>query len=99
MTNSPETDTSELDPYLDAAWQLIPLHRWDYCDQVKGKTRERGKSPFDNQWTTKPYKNADQVEHMKDGANVGVFHMLDLVCVGPKRVINTPKEGVIDEEY
>ncbi len=88
---APYTVVSELDPYLNADWQLIPLHRWDYHDQVKGKSRERGKSPADGKWTTKIYKNKDQVEHLEAGANVGVrLRATDLVIdVDPRNF----KEG------
>lgn len=64
-----KTDTNELAPYLNENWSLIPLHRWDMIDDKK---RERGKSPRDGNWTRKIYKNKDQIEHMKSGANVGV---------------------------
>jgi hypothetical protein len=75
-----ETDPAELSAYLDAGWQLIPLHRHDYHDAYRGKRRERGKSPLDKAWTTKPYKSKKQVEHMAGGANVGVrLRATDLV--------------------
>ncbi len=74
------TDLSELKPYLAAGWQLIPLHRWDYMDAYRGKSRERGKSPLDRNWTTRPYKSIKQTEHMKAGNNVGVrLRATDLV--------------------
>ncbi len=65
-------NTSELRPYLDAGWQLIPLHSHDYFDEHRGKRRERGKSPLHGNWTRRPYKSKDQVKHMKGGQNVGV---------------------------
>lgn len=67
--SEPRTDPNQLRPYLDAGWQLIPLHRWDYKD---GKGRDRGKTPLHPNWTRRPYSSKDQVGHMEDGGNVGV---------------------------
>jgi len=63
------TDPEQLRPYLDAGWQLIPLHRWDRRD---GRGRERGKTPLHDNWTRRPYRSEDQTAHMEDGGNVGV---------------------------
>jgi hypothetical protein len=67
-----KTDTSELQPYLDAGWQLIPLHRWDAADEYKGKRRERGKTPLHLNWTKRSYRSDEQVAHMESGSNIGV---------------------------
>ena len=75
-----DTDPLELAPYLDAGWQLIPLHRHDHHDEHRGKRRERGKSPRDRNWTTRPYDSDAQRAHMEGGANVGVrLRSTDLV--------------------
>ena len=80
MTDRLKPDVEELKPYLDAGWQLIPLHRYDYTDQYHGRARDRGKSPLDNNWTTKPYKSKDQLKHAAEGFNVGVrLRPFDLV--------------------
>ena len=68
----PQTDAGELGPYLDAGWQLIPLHSHDYFDQHKGKKRQRGKSPLHTNWTRRPYDSRAQLDHLREGNNVGV---------------------------
>jgi len=68
----PNTQPKLLQPYLDAGVQLIPLHRWDFFDRIKGKKRDRGKSPRDNNWTKQNYVSTEQVDHMANGGNVGV---------------------------
>jgi len=91
-------NTSELKPYLDAGWQLIPLHSHDYFDEHKGKKRERGKSPLHRNWTRKPYKSRDQVRHMRGGSNVGVrLRAGDLVIdVDPRNFTALP-DGSTDD--
>ncbi len=75
-----DTSPKALKDYIDAGWQLIPLHSHDYFDQHKGSRRARGKSPLDNNWTKKIYKNSDQVRHLEAGNNVGVrLRAVDLV--------------------
>ncbi len=75
-----ETRPELLQPFMEAHYQLIPLHRHDESDVHKGKKRERGKSPVHRNWTKKPYWNEDQFEHMEDGSNVGVrLRACDLV--------------------
>lgn len=74
------TRPEALGPYLDAGWQLIPLHSHDYFDQHKGKKRARGKSPLHPNWTKRPYRSAEQAAHMRAGNNVGVrLRATDLV--------------------
>lgn len=67
-----QTNSAELKPYIDANWQLIPLHRWSHVDKIKGKPRKRGKTPIHWNWTKRPYKSCEQLAHMDSGANVGV---------------------------
>ncbi|RUQ90280.1 bifunctional DNA primase/polymerase [Brucella abortus] len=75
-----KTDSAQLQPYLEAGWQLIPLHRHDHYDEHKGKRRERGKSPLHPNWTRRPYRSEEQVAHMERGDNVGVrLRATDLV--------------------
>ena len=86
------TDPAQLAPYLDAGMQLVPLHHHDHFDEHKGRRRDRGKSPVDANWTKRAYRNADQVEHMRGGDNVGVrLGPCDLVVdvddVGVGRVV------------
>ena len=72
-----ETDAGQLAPLIEAGYQLIPLHHHAHLD---GRGRRRGKSPVDRNWTTRPYRNEDQVAHMEAGDNVGVrLRATDLV--------------------
>lgn len=66
------TDALALAPYVAAGMQLVPLHHHAFEDEYKGKRRRRGKSPLHRNWTTRPYRNDEQVEHMRRGDNVGV---------------------------
>ena len=67
------TNPDDLQPYLDAGYQLLPLFRWDRTSTHKnGKPRQDGKRPMDNDWTKKPYNNENVVAHMEEGSNVGV---------------------------
>jgi len=67
---SPRTDARQLEPLLEAGYQLIPLHTYDHVD---GRGRSRGKSPLDFRgWTTNDYDSLAQVSHMESGKNVGV---------------------------
>lgn len=54
-----KTDTNELMPLVEAGMILIPLHK-------------RSKVPCDRNWPKRPYKNENQIGHMKSGGNVGV---------------------------
>ena len=53
------SDPAMLGPLIAAGYELIPLH-------------PNGKAPTDRNWTRRPYRNADQIDHMRDGGNVGV---------------------------
>lgn len=68
------TEPEQLKLLIEARYQLVPLHRWDAKAKCKrtGKMRERGKSPVHANWTTRPYRNDDQFDHMEAGNNVGV---------------------------
>jgi hypothetical protein len=72
MTGQAKTQPAELAPLIEAGYQLIPLHNHAYEDEHKGKRRRRGKSPVHGNWTKRPYRSADQVDHMETGDNVGV---------------------------
>ncbi|WP_299955387.1 bifunctional DNA primase/polymerase [uncultured Roseobacter sp.] len=72
MTGQPTTEPAELAPLIEAGYQLVPLHNHAYEDEHKGKRRKRGKSPIHGNWTKRPYRSADQVDHMETGDNVGV---------------------------
>lgn len=61
------TDPEQLASLVETSYQLMPL-------------REIDKRPLHNNWTKRPYKNAEQLAHMKNGANVGVrLRLVDLV--------------------
>jgi hypothetical protein len=61
------TDAEQLAPLVETSYQLMPL-------------RDIDKRPLHNNWTKRPYKNAEQLAHMKNGANVGVrLRLEDLV--------------------
>lgn len=76
----PQTNSSELESYLRANWQLIPLHRWNRKDIQYGKEILRGKSPLHSNWTRRPYISKNQLAHMDSGNNVGVrLRKTDLV--------------------
>jgi hypothetical protein len=89
------TDPAQLAPYLDAGTQLVPLHNHDHFEDHRGRRRERGKSPVDANWTKRVYRNADQVEHMRAGDNVGVrLRACDLVVdVDPRNFPADPATG------
>jgi hypothetical protein len=61
--------TGELDAYIRAGFQLIPLNFYDVTDS---KGRARGKSPLHGQWQKKEYDNASVVKLAEQGYNVGV---------------------------
>ncbi|MEE8609027.1 MAG: bifunctional DNA primase/polymerase [Nitrospiraceae bacterium] len=86
---APKTNIDALKQYIDAKWQLIPLHSYDYFDQHKGKKRERGKSPLHSNWTKRPYKSKEQIKHLASGNNVGVrLRATDLVIdVDPRNFV------------
>lgn len=59
--------------YVEQAYQLIPLHRWDSTsNDRRGHPRQDGKRPRDKDWTNRPYKAADMLAHASGGGNVGV---------------------------
>ncbi len=72
MAGEPKTLPAELAPLIEAGYQLVPLHNHAYEDEHRGKRRKRGKSPIHGNWTKRPYRSADQVDHMEAGDNVGV---------------------------
>lgn len=67
MGNRPDWEV--ISQYLDAGYDLIPLHRWDYVDDQQ---RPRGKSPKDAHWRTKVYTKHELQKHVEAGGNVGV---------------------------
>lgn len=84
----PTPDSSELSPYLDAEFTLIPLHKYDATSTKKGKDGkqivvQRGKSPFHKNWTTRAYTDNDgALAHMEQrGWNVGVRLRADQVVI------------------
>lgn len=70
--HEPLVQVDQLDAYLAAGLQLIPLHAYDAQDEHKGKTRKRGKSPLHKNWTKRAYKNPEVVDYAEGGGNVGV---------------------------
>lgn len=62
-------DIDELDPYLNNKSDLIPLHTWN--KKIGGV--DRGKTPIDNEWDTKEYKQgAKQLKRWAEaGYNIG----------------------------
>lgn len=69
-----QVDPTQMAVLSEASYSLITLHRWDAktkCPRT-GKLRIRGKSPIDRDWTRRPYRNADALEHAANGGNVGV---------------------------
>ncbi len=68
----PNTDAAQLEPLINAGYKLIPLHNHAAEDQLGGKSRKRGKSPLHRNWTKRPYKPTEQIDHMEAGDNVGV---------------------------
>ncbi len=67
-----KVNPTALDPYLNAKYVLMPLHRWDEVDHTQGKRRVLGKCPIDKNWTRRPYDTFDADQHMKNGGNVGI---------------------------
>jgi len=90
MTEEPTTQPAELDPLIEAGYQLIPLHDHNSEDEYKGKLRKRGKSPLHRNWSKRRYDSAAQKNHMEAGGNVGVrLTATDLVLdVGPRNFPN-----------
>ena len=75
-----KTIPDQLDQLINAKYQLIPLHNHAKTDVVKGKPRQRGKSPIHRNWTKRTYTAINQVHHMEAGDNVGVrLRATDLV--------------------
>lgn len=69
MSNTSDLDIEQLKLYNGTGLQFIPLHKWNRTSEYKGKKREDGKRPLHNDWTTKPYDNA---EVLKKSQNVGI---------------------------
>lgn len=66
-------DISQMQPLVDAGYDLIPLHRFNKTDSRNGKTRSRGKSPIDKNWTSRDYNNQSVLKQAgKNENNVGV---------------------------
>jgi hypothetical protein len=66
-------NTNEMSTYLRTGYTLIPLYKWDSTSTFKGKTRQDGKRPLSNDWTTRLYKSEDTVAKSKaDNNNAGV---------------------------
>lgn len=75
--SSKSTIAAELDPYVAAGYDLIPLNRWDSVDQ---EGRQRGKSPRDSRWRDETYAIEDVRRWAGAGCNVGVrLREVDLV--------------------
>jgi len=75
-----QTSPDQLKHLIEAKYELIPLHNHAKTDVVKGKPRQRGKSPIHRNWTKRTYTALNQVNHMEAGDNVGVrLRATDLV--------------------
>lgn len=75
-----QTIPDQLDQLIEAKFELIPLHNHAKIDVIKGKPRQRGKSPIHRNWTKRTYTAINQVNHMEAGDNVGVrLRATDLV--------------------
>ncbi|MGE0294807.1 MAG: bifunctional DNA primase/polymerase [Hyphomonadaceae bacterium] len=63
--------SDDLIPLIEAGYDLIPLHRFDFVDS---KGRQRGKSPVDDDWNVIDYagRGFDAAAWMDAGNNVGV---------------------------
>lgn len=64
-----DVNVADLDPYVAAGWDLIPLNRWNYRDRFD---RERGKSPRDANWVVETYEQSSVLKGAEQGFNVGV---------------------------
>ncbi|NJK88564.1 MAG: hypothetical protein HC923_03630 [Myxococcales bacterium] len=64
-----DVNVADLDRYIEAGWDLIPLNRWDYRDRFD---RERGKSPRDANWVVESYNLEAVLRDAAQGFNVGV---------------------------
>ena len=60
---------ADLRPYVEAGYDLIPLHRPDFVDD---RDRPRGKSPLDAGWRVREYDLAHVMRLAAEGHNVGV---------------------------
>ncbi|SFS68048.1 Primase C terminal 2 (PriCT-2) [Sulfitobacter marinus] len=91
-----KTDPAQMTVLSAAGYTLIALHPWDAktkCPRT-GRLRLRGKSPIHNDWTTRPYRNADALEHARKGGNVGVrLATSDLVVDVDPRNIDGGQKG------
>jgi len=87
-TEPSNTDATLLAPLIEAGYEMIPL-------------RPGQKSPKDDGWTTRLYKNEDQVAHMEQGGNVGVrLRPTDLVIdVDPRHFRNAYKDSTPFAEF
>lgn len=61
----------QLNPYLAADADLIPLHIWNKQTIRKGKVQERGKSPLYGDWPNSPKNIKDTLAKANKGYNVG----------------------------
>jgi hypothetical protein len=69
----------DLDGYVTAGLQLIPLHRWNARD---AKGRQRGKSPRDGAWQARKYDSRGVIDDAKrTGINVGVRLAADWLVI------------------
>jgi hypothetical protein len=73
----------DMETYLGAGLQLIPLHRWDAQDRDrKGRARPRGKTPRDNMWSVKDYDSRAVLDDAgKSNTNVGVRLPADVMVL------------------
>jgi len=60
---------TELHPYTEAGYALIPLHPWDFVD---ARGAQRGKSPRDARWLVTSYDPASIARAVTYGSNIGV---------------------------
>ncbi|GAB6141167.1 hypothetical protein JCM14076_18960 [Methylosoma difficile] len=60
----------DIEPYIKAGFQLIPLNRWD-AKNPKGKPT--GKAPREKAWQAKDYDSVQVLEQaLRTGANIGI---------------------------
>jgi len=85
-------DPTEMKIYAKEGYTLIPLYKWNSTSTHKNKTRQDGKRPLSNDWTTKPYNNKETIEKStNDNNNAGVRLTADqlVIDVDPR---NSPKD-------
>lgn len=61
-------NSKHLAPYIKTKMELIPLYPWNKMKSGK----ERGKTPINNEWTIRPYKNSEVKGWIKKGLNLGI---------------------------